>query len=378
MNSSIESVSRCLADVGDPSAASAAAVVDRLLGAAADAGASDLHLEPGDEGLAVRLRLDGVLQDAGRLPAPLAGRAVTRLKVLAGLLSYRHDIPQEGRIESAAGRAALRLAVFPTVAGERAVVRLFAGGDRLGDLADLGLAGEQQAALGNLAARGEGMILLTGPAGSGKTTTIYAMLRHIITATPGRSVLALEDPVEQRVPGVSQTQVGPPGGMGFAAGLRSALRQDPQVLAVGEIRDAETATTAVAAALSGHLLISTLHAGSAPAVFARLAQIGIEPFQLASAVTAVLAQRLPRRRCGSCGGDRCDACGNVGYAGRAMLAELLVVGEATRAAVMIRGDREALAEAAIADGMVPLATAGRRMVEAGVTTTDELRRVGVL
>src|SRR5947207_3198006 len=281
------------------SASYAMQFVELLLAAARDAGASDVHLQPTPQGLLVQWRIDGVLLPVGEFPRGKAADVVSRLKVLAELLTYRADVPQEGRIRSEGASAVeMRVSTFPTLHGERAVVRLFAGENRYLHVADLDLTSEIETALERLLIETSGAILLTGPAGSGKTTTAYACLRDVVRASSGRrSVVTLEDPIEMAIGGVSQSQVQPAAGFTLASGLRSLMRQDPEVILVGEIRDRETVETVFQAALTGHLVISTFHAGSAPGSISRLLDMGIEPYLLTSGLRSVVHQRLVRRLC---------------------------------------------------------------------------------
>ncbi len=372
--------------------------VERLLEAAIRAEASDVHLQPIPDGLELRWRLDGVLQSLGRFPAGAAASVVARLKVLAGLLTYRNDVPQEGRIrpqDMAAAAVEMRLSTFPTLYGEKAVVRLFAGSGQFLQLQELGLPAEIAERLAQLLTETAGAILITGPAGSGKTTTAYACLRHLVGQTGGgRSLVSLEDPIETAIPGVSQSQINPAAGFDLATGLRSLMRQDPEVILIGEIRDRPTAETAFQAALTGQLVLSTFHAGSAAGAFSRLADMGIEPYVLRSGVLAIIGQRLVRRLC-DCkqpatdqaalaglpvqrawipGG--CAACGGSGYRGRTPLAELLSAddGELGRA-ILDRSDVVELERLAIAAGMTSRWQRAVAAVEAGVTSPAEIRRV---
>ena len=364
------------------SKASPSRIVEAVLEAALAARASDVHFEPLDDGLGVRLRLDGVLQDAAALPAELAAPVVARLKVLGRLATYRTDVPQDGRISGEGGD--LRLSTYPTVRGEKAVVRLFAHRPEDFRLDDLDLGEEVTATLrGALAAR-EGLIALTGPAGSGKTTTIYAALAHLgKSESAPRQIVTVEDPVECLLPGVTQTEINPAADLTFSTCLRSVLRQDPEVIMVGEVRDAETAELAVGAALTGHLVITTLHAGTAPGVLARLPEMGVEPHLVAGVVRLAVAQRLVRRMCPDCrsqGGEGwsapgCEACLGTGFRGRLPVAEALSVTPAARVAVLARADLASLRKAAAQSGMISMVERGGHLVAEGLTSPGELARV---
>jgi type II secretory ATPase GspE/PulE/Tfp pilus assembly ATPase PilB-like protein len=339
--------------------------------------ASDVHLEPTHSSLAVRYRLDGVLHQVAALDRELAPNLVARLKVLAELLTYRVDIPQEGGIREAAGGhgVEMRVSTFPTIHGEKVVVRLFDPTGRLLDLDDLGLAPELLRALTELLRERTGAVLLTGPSGSGKTTTIYACLRHLVrVGGGGRHLVTIEDPVEQVLEGVSQSQARPGTEFDFARGLRSLLRQDPEVIMIGEVRDPETAGIAVEAALTGHLVFSTLHAGSACGVIGRLLDMGVEPYLLTSGLRAILNQRLVRRRCPACAAG-CDRCAGTGYKGRVLLAELLTLDAPLRQAILARSDTAALEAVACRPGRLTLREAAAGAVADGLTTPAEVERV---
>ncbi len=361
------------AETALPVPADATGAVETLLREAARAGFSDLHLDPDEGGLSVRARRDGVLRALCRWPRELAAPMVGRLKTLAELLVYRTDLPQEGRIPREVSGVGLevRVATYPTACGERVALRLPSRAEAQG-LAELGLGEEVRAALAEAIAAPDGVLLLTGPSGSGKTSTLYACLRELVRAPVLRSIVTVEDPIEARIPGVAQTAVAPAAGLDFPRALRSLLRQDPDVILVGEIRDPETAQIALQAGLTGHLVGSTLHAGRAPLVFARLLDMGVEPFVLTTVVRGVLAQRLVRRLCGGCAGAGCEECAESGFRGRLPIASWLPMLPALRAAILARADGPALtAAAAVPD----LWEDGRRLVAAGLTRTDELARI---
>ncbi len=369
--------------------------VEIVLVAARQAGASDVHLQPVANGLRVLWRLDGVLQPAGIYPHGKSADVVSRLKVLAELLTYRADIPQEGRIRQPQETVEMRVSTFPTLHGERAVVRFFAAQNEFLFLDDLGFPPDIPHRLRRLLAETSGAILLTGPAGSGKTTTIYACLRELVKATGGgRSMVSLEDPIEMAVDGVAQSQVNPPAGFTLASGLKSLLRQDPEVILVGEIRDRETAEVCMQASLTGQLVLTTFHAETTAGAIGRLSDMGIEPYLLRSGVLAILSQRLVRRLC-PCSqpcADRdewlgmnvpharkpvgCSACGQTGYRGRQVLVELLEITPGSVAqGILDRHDVPRLYHRAVEQGMVPLVRRAWETVEAGLTSPAEIRRV---
>ncbi|MDI6450557.1 GspE/PulE family protein [Anaerobaca lacustris] len=362
------------------------ALVDDLLAQAIQAEASDVHFEPTADSLVVKFRLDGVLNPVEGLPATLTDNVVARLKVLGGLLTYRNDIPQEGRLEISGAAAEkvsdVRLAIFPTIHGQRAVVRLFYRRQDLLALEQLGFSPQIERALKAVAAQSQGVLLLTGPAGSGKSTTLAAILRHIIRTLPGKSIVSLEDPVEIRIDGVTQVPITPHGQMTFPTALRSLLRQDPQVLMIGEIRDAETARIAIEAGLTGHMLMSTMHSGTPAGALLRLLEMGIEPYQVTSSIAAVVNQRLVRRLCERCkrqaAGEYepvgCDACLGTGFKGRLLIAEMVQLDSDLRKAILAKADLEELDTLLQTKGHATILEDGRRLVETGVTTQAELNR----
>jgi len=347
-------------------------LVDALLNEAARRGASDVHVEPTAQGYEVRYRVDGMLETVARHDAATGRGIVGRLMAMGHLLTYRLDVPQEGRISTplpATGKAGpvdLRLAIMPTTHGLRAAVRMPAELIQPRSLEELGLPPAALDGLRGFAAADAGMLIVTGPAGSGKTTTIYALLEHIARTSPGLSIIALEDPVERDLPGVTQIEVSPFGELTYERSLRSILRQDPQVLALGEIRDAATASLALQAALSGHRLVCTLHAASPGGAIARLVEMGMEPYQVTSALYAVLAQRLLRKRNPE----------GPGYRGRVPVAELAIMNAEVREAVMRRSDADSLQRLiAQRPGHLPLRKNAQALVESGVTDVGEVERV---
>ena len=395
-------LSKQLSTVRVDQSSAAVDLVSILLDEARGASASDVHLQPTPSGLEVHLRVDGVLARVAVLPVAVAANVVARLKVLAGLLTYRTDVPQEGRIRSGSslGMGEVRVSTFPTLHGERAAIRLFAGpGQRL-RLVDLGLPDDAREALARHLQDTSGAILLTGPAGTGKTTTIYACLRELVAGTGGgRSIATLEDPIEAAVDGVSQSQVNLAAGFDLATGLRSLLRQDPEVIVVGEIRDRGTAELAFQASLTGHLVLTTFHAGSAAGAISRLIEMGIEPYLIRSGLVAVVSQRLVRTLC-ECARPAnledvidarsrlglavapsrlavgCEACLGSGYRGRMVLAEWLDPTCLAPEALGARHTDLATLEAqALRTGMISLWTRALGAIEAGLTTPAEVRRV---
>jgi type II secretory ATPase GspE/PulE/Tfp pilus assembly ATPase PilB-like protein len=343
-------------------------ILENLVRLAERAGASDIHLQMRGKLAEVGLRRDGIITPVRELPAEVAERVFGRIKFLARLKTYQESLPQDGRIsrDDLKCQNDIRVATYPTVTGEKIVLRLF-NADTARTLDALALPAEAQAGLEQFLRQTSGLLLLTGPAGSGKTTTIYACLRHL-AERGGRHIITVEDPVEQLVPGTMQTEVNEAIGLDFARAARHLLRQDPQVLILGEIRDEATAQLAVRAGLTGHLVISTLHAGSCRGVFERLLVMCPDHSAVASAVELVLNQRLVRQTCSACAGSGCEACLQTGYHGRVPLVEWLRVDEGIRQQIRRRE------LAAIAPGQT-LEAAARLLVNAGVTNEAEYQRI---
>ena len=382
-------------------------LVNSIILQAAEDGASDLHFDPQDDALVVRLRIDGVLHEVQRIPKRLAPGVTTRLKVLAKLDIAERRKPQDGRISlnaRAAGRLLdIRVAVLPTVEGEGVVMRLLDKSKRAPTLTELGLSDEMRAQFEEIIRKPTGALLVTGPTGSGKSTTLYAALTEM--NRPEINIITVEDPVEYRLPGLNQIQVNPKAGLTFASSLRSILRSDPDVVMVGEIRDVETAKISIEAALTGHFVLSTLHTNDAPAALTRLNEMGVEPFLTGSAVTAVLAQRLVRKLCTHCcemymasqqemldarftaeqaaaadgvGLYRkrgCPRCNQTGYKGRVGVYQLMIMSEDLSRLASQHASREEIERSALDAGMKMLWDDGLAKVTSGLTSLEELARV---
>jgi len=382
-------------------------LVNSVIFQAAEDGASDIHWEPQEDSLVVRLRIDGVLHEVQSIPKRLAPGVTTRLKVLAKLDIAERRKPQDGRISlnaNAAGRLLdIRVAVLPTVEGESIVMRLVDKSKKVPTLLELGLSDDMQAKLTEIFMRPTGALLVTGPTGSGKSTTLYAGLTQV--NRPEINIITVEDPVEFRLPGVNQVQINVRAGLTFAASLRSILRSDPDVVMVGEIRDSETAKMAIEAALTGHLVLSTLHTNDAPGALTRLNEMGVEPFLTGSAVTAVLAQRLARKLCTHCAEvytptveelikakvspdvaamtdgmalyrkRGCLRCNQTGYRGRIGIFQLMMMNEELEALAAEKASREDISRCAMSAGMRTLWDDGLAKVRAGLTSVEELARI---
>jgi type IV pilus assembly protein PilB len=382
-------------------------LVNALIFQAAEEGASDVHFEPQEDALVVRFRIDGVLREVQRVPKRMAAGVTTRLKVLAKIDIAERRKPQDGRISlstSAVGRTLdIRLATLPTVEGEKVVMRLLDKSKRAPTLLELGLSEAMRADLSEIVSLPTGALLVTGPTGSGKSTTLYACLAQI--NRPEINIITVEDPVEYRLAGVNQVQINARAGLTFASSLRSILRSDPDVVMVGEIRDAETAKISIEAALTGHFVLSTLHTNDAPSTITRLGEMGVEPFLTGAAVSAVLAQRLARKLCTHCceaytpseaellesrvsrdvarASDGavfyrkkgCPRCNHTGYRGRVGLYQLLRMSEEIAALAVRHASRDEIARAAMEGGMRTMWDDGLEKVASGLTSVEELARV---
>jgi general secretion pathway protein E len=356
------------------SAAPIVRLVNQLVTMAAKARASDIHLEPGSRDATVRFRVDGVLRDVETLPSSQAVAFVSRIKVLAELDIAERRRPQDGRFTiPVAGRSIdLRVSVVPAQHGESLVVRLLDPEASLRDLESLGYSSATANVAKRCLGKPHGLILVTGPTGSGKTTSLYAFLRQL--ADGERKILTIEDPIEYRLAGIAQSQTNALIGVTFASALRSFLRHDPDVVMVGEIRDTETAQTAVQAAMTGHLVLSTLHTNDAPSAIVRLIDMGVEDYLLSSTLVGVFAQRLVRRTCDRCDGKGCGDCQNSGFLGRVALAEAFEVDSHVRDAIKEHADDKNIASAIARQGFVPMSIDGQVKVDLGLTTNEEVQR----
>jgi type II secretory ATPase GspE/PulE/Tfp pilus assembly ATPase PilB-like protein len=380
-------------------------VVDAIIEKASEMRASDIHIDPSLTGVRIRFRVDGVLQQVCLLPKEIHGEVISRIKVLASLRTDEHNATQDGRIRHTMGETAfidIRVSICPTYHGENAVLRLLSSNAEDFTLDDLGFSPEDKRKILQAIKKPTGMILATGPTGSGKTTTLYTLVRML--KSPDISIITIEDPIEYSVDGIEQIQVNARTGLTFANGLRSILRQDPNVIMVGEIRDAETAGIAVNTALTGHLLLSTVHTNDAATTIPRLLDMKIEGFLVATTVSIAIGQRLVRKICSDCKeeteftdalrehlllttgrtidpktklhrGAGCASCNGSGYSGRLCINEVLVADAEIREAILARASSADIKNIAIKNGMTTMFDDGLKKVEAGLTTLEEVLRV---
>jgi type IV pilus assembly protein PilB len=377
-------------------------LVNQLLADAVRVGASDIHVEQQADGIWIRHRIDGVLRDVTRMPRNTAAALVSRLKIIAGMDIAQRRVPQDGRMKITANGVAVdaRVSTLPAVHGEKVVIRLLPDSDRITSLDRLGMEPAQLEALVSAATSSQGLVLITGPTGSGKTNTLYSLLSQV--ATRDKNVITLEDPVEIQLPGITQVQINERAGLTFARGLRSMLRQDPDVILVGEVRDSETAQLALEASLTGHLVLSTLHTNNACAAVTRLVDMGVEPYLVASSLALVVGQRLVRRPCTGCAkpykpstellgrlrltavdlrgakpmrGTGCLECNDSGYRGRIGIFEVLPVTPELRDVLLSTATEGEVTKVAAAMAMVTMRQAGIAKAKRGETTYEEVLRV---
>jgi general secretion pathway protein E len=359
-------------------------MLNALLTQAAKDGASDIHIEPYERSSSVRFRVDGSLREVVQPNRALHAALISRLKIMAELDIAEKRLPQDGRISLRIGGRAIdvRVSTLPSAHGERAVLRLLDKTESKFSLEGLGMSGDVLDSFARLIQQPHGIVLVTGPTGSGKTTTLYASLQRVDTATT--NVLTVEDPVEYELPGIGQTQVNPKIDLTFAKALRAILRQDPDVIMIGEIRDFETAQIAIQASLTGHLVLATVHTNDAVSSVTRLTDMGVEPFLLSSSLLGTLAQRLVRKLCTHCkrkGEDGhwhpvgCGECGHTGYKGRTGVYELMVVEDKMASLIHTRAAESKLFVQAEANGLRSMREDGERLIREGITSREEVLRV---
>ncbi|MEW6188693.1 MAG: ATPase, T2SS/T4P/T4SS family [Actinomycetota bacterium] len=378
-------------------------LVDLIITEAVRERANDIHIEPQEKDLRIRYRIDGVLHEVMRSPKGIQPGLVSRIKIMAGMDIAERRIPQDGRFGLTLDKKSIdfRVATLPTIHGEKIVLRLLEKESILMDLNDLGMLPESLERFKSSFTKPYGTILVTGPTGCGKTTTLYAVLN--VLNSPEKNIITVEDPVEYRLPGINQVQVNPKAGLTFATGLRSILRNDPDIVMIGEIRDVETAMIAIESALTGHLVLSTLHTNDAPSSLTRLTEMGVEPFLTSSAVDCIVAQRLARRLCSHCkepytpdpkilrdvgfplNGDKgvptlyrpggCGKCDGTGYKGRIGVFEVMLVNETIERLTVEKASAEEIRRVAIAEGMKTLRQDGFEKVRLGITSIEEIIRV---
>jgi type IV pilus assembly protein PilB len=377
--------------------APAVRLVRSIIAEAIQRRASDIHLEPAEGGIRVRFRIDGVVHVASTIPANMAAAVISRMKVISDLDIAERRVPQDGRVglQVEGRKVDLRVVTVPLVNGESVVLRILDSGGELLRLGEVGMDEEDRQKLVKAVTSANGGILTTGPTGSGKTTTLYGCLAEILS--DDLTIMTIEDPVEYRLPGIKQVQVNPKTGLTFGTGLKAAMRADPDVIMVGEIRDPESANIAVQAAITGHLVLSTLHTNNAATTVTRLSEMGVPPYLVASAITCVVGQRLTRRLCPECrrpvtvpassvglpGSEPitiyepagCNSCNNAGYKGRIGLYEVMTMTERLRRLTVENADADTIGRAAVEEGMRTMRVDGLNKVRAGLTSVAEVERV---
>ena len=389
-----------LSDISDSEVANAPVVrlINSILQRAIKSNASDIHVEPMEDKLKIRFRIDGQLQEVMTSSMSVHSAIITRIKIMSQLDISEKRIPQDGRVDTTLNdkQIDLRISILPTVYGEKAVIRILGGASGLLTISDLGFSENNLVLFNKITSSSNGIILISGPTGSGKTTTLYSLLKEI--NKPNVNIITVEDPVEYKLEGINQVQVNTKAGLTFANGLRSILRQDPDIIMVGEIRDTETAEIAIRASITGHLVLSTIHTNDAPSSVTRLIDMGIEPFLVSSSVVGVVAQRLVRKICPRCKtayrpthsemlmlnmrepeplykGEGCAYCNYSGYKGRQGIHEIMVVTKEIRELISRQASLDQLQQMAIRQGTETLKESCTKLVLAGVTTIEELMHV---
>ncbi|MFA5864932.1 MAG: GspE/PulE family protein [Phycisphaerae bacterium] len=379
-------------ELNETSQGSAAQIVDLWLDRCVQVQASDLHFEPDAEGMAIKMRIDGILHAVKKVGPDTAKQIIMRLMVMASLQTHHIKTPQEGRAEFVSERTDnktinMRISTFPTVWGTRAVARFFHGLVKIPQMEQLGYSEEVTKLLKDFAYQSQGIILFAGPAGSGKTTSVYSLLHYILGVKPGISIISIEDPVEHGVEGITQVQIGQyAGGLTYKQAIKSLLRQDPQVVAIGEIRDADTAEIVLEAALTGHLLVSTIHSPGVAGVVVRLLDMGLPAYQLSGALTGIISQRLVRKLCTSCKvatGDAeepymaagCKKCFKTGYRGRVPVAEATYMTPKFREVMLSGCDARKLQAALKDEGFTSLKEDAVRALREGYTTSSQIQEL---
>lgn len=385
---------------GDDEATPIIRFINTIIENAVNNAASDIHIEPMEEEMRVRFRVDGILREIMRTPTNMAGPVVSRIKIMSDLNIAEKRLPQDGRITYPIGSRLidLRVSTTPTMFGEKVVMRILDKSTVILKKEALGIQGKDLEVFDDLISKAYGIVLVTGPTGSGKTTTLYTMLNQL--NTPEKNIVTLEDPVEYNFQGVNQMQVNPKAGLTFANGLRSILRQDPDIIMVGEMRDNETAEIAVRSALTGHLVLSTIHTNDAASAITRLVDMGIEPFLISASLVGIISQRLMRKICPQCQteyaasprekvllgvpeeehlmirkGKGCNFCHSSGYKGRTAIFEFMPINSGHRQLIDCRATTDELRDYAVSEGMSTLQLAAAKVVRAGISTIDELLRV---